>query len=145
MATTLVPDFLINNLAWELVVLVASLVFVAFFKVLPTAWFLVRNNRARRGWGKGRYYADRLIDIAHADSLPYERNKRYSNEVGESFIWQAVIDAELQKKELVEINESSGSVHFVSSRKNKVIVWTVKQFLISLHGDKRTYFRYQKE
>jgi hypothetical protein len=138
-------EWIIDNIAWEL--LVAFLVMVTiFFKSLRTTKRILTKNRETLGNGYGDHLADRFIRIWKSKSpIKYKEIRHICIATGKSQIstTREEKDDELIKLGLIRIEELNNQklVFPVLNWQNRFIAKIVEFYLINFIGDNKKYYK----
>jgi len=153
LANKKIVEWIIDNLAWELVVVVFVSVFLRFLpdfiQAIRISKKILKSNRDTRGNSWGKYSADRFIDVWYSNPrrpLRYERGRFYYKTFNNpnSRHWMDVIDGEHVQFGLIEIfNSPQGyeEVRPVKTWRNTVVAYLVKWYLIKFIGDNQQYYK----
>jgi len=150
-------EWVMDNLAWELIAIVFAFVFFkflpGFIQAVKISIRILKSNRDTRGNSWGKYSADRFIDVWYSNPrtpLSYERGSFYYKTFNNpnSRHWMEVIDGELVEYGLIEIFTDPGrhaAVRSIKNWRNALIARLVRLYLIKFIGDNPQYYRDLKE
>lgn len=145
-------DWIISNLAWDVFIIIFTIIFWKFlpgvFRAISISRTILKDNRNTRGNGWGKYSADRFIDIWYSNPkipLNYEIGKFYYKTFNNpnSRHWMDVIDGQLVDLELIDIfnYKNSKAVKPIKNWRNSLIAYFVKFYLVNFIGDNPQYYR----
>lgn len=151
-----IVDFLIGNIIWEFLVIVFAAIFL---KLLPTyigarkiAKMLLKDNRATRDNGHGKFFADRFVNIWNTtESLPLRYGRQGDHYAltfgGQARHWLNVMDDNIVALGLATPDtnhQDFKAIRPIRSFKNRIVYRMVKRHLIRRIGDNPNYYRDQE-